>query len=93
MNDESRPEAAHEIPATASTAILPEPVPSVTDDPSVDGFFRGAYAVLVRGKSVRRHLYLSLAAAERTVRLARGRGDRADMILVQLVPVRGGRNG
>lgn len=50
-------------------------------------FFRHCYAVLVRGKSVRRHLYFNLPAAERTVKRARGRGDRADLVLVQLVPV------
>lgn len=50
-------------------------------------FFRTSYAVLVRGKSVRRHLYFNLPAAERAVRRAEARGDRADMVLVQLVPV------
>jgi len=38
---------------------------------------------------VRRHLYFNLPAAERVVRNANARGDRAEMILVQLVPVRG----
>ena len=60
---------------------------------STDAYFRDCYAVLVRGKSVRRHLYFNLPAAERVARRARARGDRADLILVQLVPVRGGRNG
>ncbi len=50
-------------------------------------FFRGAYAVLVRGRSVRRHLYFNLPGAQRAVERARARGDRADMVLVQLVPV------
>nr|WP_146177679.1 hypothetical protein [Sphaerisporangium cinnabarinum] len=50
-------------------------------------FFRESYAVLVRGKTVRRHLYFNLPAAERAVRRARSRGDRADMVLVKLVPV------
>ena len=36
MNDESRPKAAHETPAKASTAILPEPVRNVTDDLTPD---------------------------------------------------------
>jgi len=49
--------------------------------------FRNAYAVLVRGKSVRRHLYLNLPAAERVVRRALDRGAAADMVLVRLVPV------
>lgn len=50
-------------------------------------FFRNAYAVLVRGKSVRRHLYFNLPGAQRVVERARRRGDQADMVLVQLVPV------
>ena len=49
--------------------------------------FTGCYAVLVRGKSVRRHLYLSLPAAERAVRRAPARGDLADLVLVELMPV------
>ena len=49
--------------------------------------FRNAYAVLVRGKTVRRHLFLSIAAAERTVKRAHARGDAADLLLVRLVPV------
>lgn len=59
--------------------------PSDSDDGAV--FFRDCYAVLVRGKTVRRHLYFNLPAAERAVRRARGRGDQADMVLVQLVPI------
>ncbi|CAN5322732.1 hypothetical protein BH11ACT1_BH11ACT1_18160 [soil metagenome] len=54
--------------------------------------FRDAYAVLVRGATVRRHLYLNLPAAERVVRRAIERGDDAHMVLVRLVPVRGGRD-
>ena len=60
-----------------------------TDGSPADAHFRNCYAVLVRGKSVRRHLYFNLPAAERVVRNANARGDRAEMILVQLVPVRG----
>jgi len=56
-------------------------------EPAAALFFRHSYAVLVRGKSVRRHLYFNLPAAERTVKRARERGDRADLVLVQLVPV------
>lgn len=52
--------------------------------------FRDAFAVLVRGKTVRRHLYLSLAAAERALNRAEAHGDEATMILVRLVPVVGG---
>lgn len=50
-------------------------------------FFRNCYAVLVRGKTVRRHLYFNLPAAERTVKRALARGDHAELILVRLVPV------
>lgn len=50
-------------------------------------FFRDSYAVLVRGKAVRRHLYFSLPAATRTVQRARARGDHAEIVLVKLVPV------
>ena len=71
------------------TAILPGAPLHVTDTESADAYFRGCYAVLVRGKSVRRHLYFNLPAAERVVRNATARGDRAEMVLVQLVPVRG----
>lgn len=56
---------------------------------SVPEFFRYSYGVLVRGKSVRRHLYFNLPAAERSVRRARARGDVAELILVELVPVVG----
>lgn len=50
-------------------------------------FFRNAYAVLVRGRSVRRHVYLNLPGAQRVVERARARGDQADLVLVRLVPV------
>lgn len=50
-------------------------------------FFRNAYAVLVRGKSVRRHLYFNLPGAQRVVDSALRRGDRAELVLVRLVPV------
>jgi len=50
-------------------------------------FFRNCYAVLVRGKTVRRHLYFNLPAADRAVKRAQARGAAADMVLVRLVPV------
>ena len=56
------------------------------DTPAAD-YFRNSYAVLVRGKSVRRHLYFNLPAADRTVKRALERGDKAELILVRLVPV------
>lgn len=68
--------------------------PSLADsDTDAEAYFRDCYAVLVRGKTVRRHLYFNLPAAERAVRRAEARGDSAAMVLVQLVPVRGGRDG
>ncbi|MBG6238376.1 hypothetical protein IWX78_001331 [Mycetocola sp. CAN_C7] len=65
------------VPQTSD--ILPE------SDPGV--FFRNSYAVLVRGKSIRRHLYFNLPAAARAVNRALARGDKADLVLVRLVPV------
>ncbi len=47
----------------------------------------GPAAVLVRGKTTRRHLYFNLPAAERAVQRALARGADADMVLVRLVPV------
>lgn len=49
--------------------------------------FNRAYGVLVRGAADRRHVCLSLAAAERTVRRARARGHRAELIVVMMIPV------
>lgn len=82
MKHESRPEAA----------IGDLLAGDQDQDTAGDGFdaaakFRNAYAVLVRGKSVRRHLYLNLPAAERTVRRALDRGVPADLVLVRLMPV------
>ncbi len=59
---------------------------STGETPAAD-FFRTSYAVLVRGRTVRRHLYFNLPAAERTVKRAEARGDRAELVLVRLVPV------
>lgn len=50
-------------------------------------YFRNCYAVLVRGKTIRRHLYFNLPAADRVVQRALARGDKADLVLVRLVPV------
>jgi hypothetical protein len=58
-----------------------------TVESNAASYFRNSYAVLVRGKSVRRHLYFNLPAAERAVKRALARGDKADLILVKLVPV------
>lgn len=80
--NESRPEAA--IEDLAGRLITPNSTETLD---ITEVFFRDSYAVLVRGKTVRRHIYLNLPAATRTVARARARGDRADMILVRLVPV------
>lgn len=82
-NERSRP---------ATNGPASETALSTTSDPTVEtvdatAAFREAFAVLVRGKSLRRHLYLNLPAAERVVRQARARGDLADLVLVRLVPV------
>lgn len=47
----------------------------------------GTYCVLVSGKTVRRHLYLNLPAAQRAVERAKKKGYAAHLILCQLVPV------
>ena len=62
-------------------------IPENDDDGPAAVFFRDSYAVLVRGKTTRRHLYFNLPAAERAVRRALARGADADMVLVRLVPV------
>lgn len=67
--------------------MVAEPLPVGTDDTPAAVFFRNSYAVLVRGKTVRRHLYFNLPAAERAVKRAANRGDSAELILVRLVPV------
>lgn len=73
-------------PSASSIAEAPDNGHDAT--PSAE-FFRNCYAVLVRGKTVRRHLYFNLPAADRAVRRAHARGDSADLILVRLVPVDG----
>lgn len=86
MNDESRPEAAHEIPATVSTSILPERRQFVTDAAAAaDAWFGSSFAILVSGETVHRHVFRSLAAAERTVKAAHARGDYARMEIVRVV--------
>lgn len=90
---ESRP-AGNEAAIANSVSLAAAPIiPEGGEARNVEAaevFFRTSYAVLVRGKSVRRHLYFNLPAAERAVRRARGRGDKADLLLVELVPVRAG---
>ena len=96
MPDSTYGEGARATNANASNATtnlvpsVPDLVEVRHDDDAAEVFFRTSYAVLVRGKSVRRHLYFNLPAAERAVRRAHSRGDRADLLLVELVPVVGG---
>jgi hypothetical protein len=78
MNEKSRP---------AKAAIPIENSSHCTVETNAASYFRNSYAVLVRGKSVRRHLYFNLPAADRAVKRALARGDKADLILVRLVPV------
>ena len=84
-------ESKHSSDGLATPSIANSPAKSAYDPHSdtrpADSFFRNSYAVLVRGKSVRRHLYFNLPAAQRALERAEKRGDRAEMILVRLVPV------
>lgn len=84
MNEKSRPEAT--LNDLGGSTYKTTANPEISHSDAAERF-RNCYAVLVRGKSVRRHLYLNLAAAERVVNRARARGDQADLVLVQLVPV------
>lgn len=60
-------------------------------EPAALAAFRGAYAVLVRTDDrSTRSLFLSLSAAEQKADRVRARGGRADLVLLQLVPVEGG---
>lgn len=92
MARESRPaRAAHEIPAMASSESLTS---GTGIAPSVElvSRFEDAYGVLIISKAVRRHMYFGLAAAQKAVDSARARGDRAELLLVRIVPVvRGAR--
>lgn len=80
--------AEGETSRLASTGSVPPIVaPDALANADATEFFRDSYAVIVRGRSVRRHLYFNLPAAERTVKRARARGAVAEMVLVKLVPV------
>jgi hypothetical protein len=48
---------------------------------------KDAYAVLVIGKAARRHVFFGLPGAQKAVDRAHARGDFAELVLVQLVPV------
>lgn len=73
--------------AVGPDPIVPETSATVGGSTDAAAVFRDCYAVLVRGRTVRRHLYFNLPAATRTVQRALERGDRAELVLVKLVPV------
>jgi len=80
------------LPGAAISDQACEPLSIVQVRPSVDesaeSFFVNCHAVLVRStKRTHRHLYFNLPGAERAMHRALARGDRAEMVLVQLVPV------
>lgn len=68
-----------------NTPILVDPEAEATK--RAGDHFRNCYAVLVQGKTIRRHLYFNLPAADKAVKRAHVRGDQAALILVRLVPV------
>lgn len=59
------------------------PTPTFTRDAALDRV-RGAYAVVVSGKTVRRHLYFNLPSAEQAMRRAAEKGYTAHLIAVRL---------
>ncbi|HEX7538386.1 MAG TPA: hypothetical protein VF391_15460 [Dermatophilaceae bacterium] len=89
---EMRPpeEAQPEIPAKASNESL---AIGTDNSPSLRlvSSFKDAYAVLVIGKVARRHVFFGLPAAQKAVDRAHARGDYAELMLVQIVPVGGVR--
>lgn len=68
--------------------IVPAPADARRLTPA-ESRFHDAYAVLVTGKAVRRHVYFNLPSAQRAVERAHARGADAELILVRLVPVDG----
>lgn len=75
--------------SSPSEAPQPGNMPPFTNDVSALERFRNCYAVLVQGKRVRRHLYLNLPGAIRAMERAQARGDRADLVLLKMIPVNG----
>jgi len=89
---EMRPpeKAQPEIPAKASNQSLVTGN-DISPSPEVVSRFKDAYAVLVIGKVARRHVFFGLHAAQKAVERAHARGDHAELMLVQIVPVGGAR--
>ena len=82
----SRPDEKAAIPVEGNRSLVaPSNIAGIETPAAV--YFRNSYAVLVRGKTIRRHLYFNLPAADRVVKRALARGDKADLVLVRLVPV------
>lgn len=88
--NESRPGggsgAARSVVATLSQDTEAQQIPHV-DRAEALARLRDCYAVVVAGKTVRKHLYFNLPAAQRAVARAKDRGATAHLILVRLVPV------
>jgi hypothetical protein len=82
--------AQPEIPAKASKESIAAGT-HISPSPEVVSRFKDAYAVLVIGKVARRHVFFGLPAAQKAVERAHGRGDYAELVLVQIVPVGGAR--
>lgn len=65
-----------------------QPIVPATADPCTltpaQARFHDAYAVLVIGKAVRRHVYFNLPSAQKAAERARARGADAELILVRL---------
>jgi len=89
---EMRPqeEAHSEIPAKASSESLATGT-DISPSPQLVSSFKDAYAVLVIGKVARRHVFFGLPAAQKAIDRAHARGDYAELMLVQIVPVGGAR--
>lgn len=90
VEQQSRPGGGSEA---AKSAVAARPQSTVgTPRPHVDradalARLRDCYAVVVAGKTVRKHLYFNLPAAQRAVARAKDRGATAHLVLVRLVPV------
>lgn len=80
----STTEAAPKVIAATRT-IVPQSSPPLSVD--VVSRFKDAYAVLVIGKAARRHVFFGLPGAQKAVDRAHARGDFAELVLVQLLPV------
>lgn len=83
-NERTAPEA---VPGRSKSVVATHPQDTGITRASATDRLRHCYAVVVAGKTIRKHLYFNLPAAQRAVTRAEARGAVAHMILVQLVPV------